>query len=104
MFSEGSATHELIELFFTDRDKFERKKSEASDSVAQYWSCVEPLVSSEFITVKLIEHPIVHPRLPYCGIVDCVGFMKDFGWVVLDWKTSQKRKKVSTSTFILKCI
>jgi len=104
MFHEGSKTHELLEYYFTDKPKFEQKMEEAIPPVKDYWSSVTKVLETELIKVKKIEHSFIHPRLPYCGIADCVGHIDGFGWCVLDWKTSQKRKKVTKIILKFQCL
>jgi hypothetical protein len=68
--------------------------SEAILPVKNYWKSIGNQLEAGLVKVEKIELPLIHPRLPYCGIVDCVGYIDGFGWCVIDWKTSQKRKKV----------
>jgi len=99
VFREGSKTHELIEHFFTDPEKYKSAIEKADENVLNFWHSVEDLAKSGKISVDKIEYPIAHPRLPYCGIVDAIGHIEGFGWAVIDWKTSQNRKSTLSQCY-----
>ncbi|GFQ67269.1 mitochondrial genome maintenance exonuclease 1 [Trichonephila clavata] len=90
----GQNLHTYINAYLGSIPKYEIKVEEA---IAGHWESLRnifPYISD----IKLLEERISHPFLCYKGIVDCFARYKG-KLVVIDWKTSKKKKLSISNTF-----
>ncbi|XP_013414050.1 mitochondrial genome maintenance exonuclease 1 isoform X1 [Lingula anatina] len=66
-------------------------------SITGYWDSVQKVLK-EITDVKAVECNVHHPYLQYGGVFDCIGRYRD-KLCVIDWKTSQKPKKLLDHTY-----
>ena len=98
MFREGSEVHKLIEYRFTDKSKYETTLGLADSSVINFHESIEIYMKNskyKILEVIDVEYPSRHPDREFWGIVDCIAYIDNLGWAVVDWKTSRKKKNVS---------
>jgi len=95
MLKHGTETHSLIEYFAKkNQDSFDKTYAAADKDVLAFWKSVEPVLKTGDVVIKESEYRIENEQLPYTGIADSIGYIPKFGWCIIDWKTSQKRKTV----------
>ena len=66
--------------------------------LANLCESVEPVLS-HLDRPLAIESHVVHPRLGYKGYLDCAAIYKKSHLVLIDWKTSERKKKRLADTF-----
>jgi len=93
LLKHGTETHSLIESFAkNNQDSFDKTYAAADEDVLAFWKSVEPALKNGDVVIKESEYRIENEQLPYTGIADSIGYIPKFGWCIIDWKTSQKRK------------
>ncbi|CBY11949.1 unnamed protein product [Oikopleura dioica] len=108
LLKHGTKTHSLIESFAKDEpEMFDKTYAAADEDVLAFWKSVEPVLKNGDVVIKESEYRIENAQLPYTGIADSIvtrlrkisslyvsksSYIPKFGWCIIDWKTSQKRK------------
>ncbi|WP_202925136.1 PD-(D/E)XK nuclease family protein [Myxacorys almedinensis] len=81
----GTGTHRQIQRYL------EGKEVACSETVLPYWESVLPVLSA-VEQVRLVEGLVVHDKLRYGGVVDCVASYEGVP-CVCEWKTADKPKR-----------
>lgn len=88
----GTATHSLCEAYL---------KGEPLDlsyePVIPYWESIQPTLS-EISHWDYLEQPVHHDKYRYAGTLDCYGTFRGIPNTLIDFKTSDKPKKVEYIT------
>ncbi|GBN22462.1 Mitochondrial genome maintenance exonuclease 1 [Araneus ventricosus] len=92
--SNGQTLHTCINNYLAN---VPRSEIEIEKAIAGHWESLKAIFPS-VSDIKLLEERITHPFLRYKGIVDCFARYKG-KLVVIDWKTSKKKKLSLSSTF-----
>ncbi|GFW99896.1 mitochondrial genome maintenance exonuclease 1 [Trichonephila clavipes] len=90
----GQNLHTCINAYLGSTPKPEIQVEEA---IAGHWESLRNIFT-HISDIKLLEERISHPFLCYKGIVDCFARYKG-KLVVIDWKTSKKKKLSISNTF-----
>jgi len=94
-FARGKAIHSWLEDFLlTATQPATRPKDEVTLRHIQSIGHILPSISD----VRVIESAAHHPKLDYCGIIDCVARIGDT-LCLIDWKTSEKVKPTIQSLY-----
>ena len=78
MFSDGHKVHSIIEDFYNEGRDFGLlggRLEESDQDIQDYLVSVMGILRNRpmKIHVEALEYPVKHPKLPYCGIIDCIG-------------------------------
>jgi genome maintenance exonuclease 1 len=88
----GTATHSLCEAYL---------KGEPLDltyePVIPYWESIKPVLS-EITYYDYLEQPVHNDKYRYAGTLDCYGTFRGIPNTLIDFKTSDKPKKVEYIT------
>ncbi|GFT24916.1 mitochondrial genome maintenance exonuclease 1 [Nephila pilipes] len=90
----GQNLHMCINTYLGSTPKPEINIEEA---ISGHWKSLRTILPN-INDIKLLEERIAHPFLCYKGIVDCFARYRG-KLVVIDWKTSKKKKPSVSSTF-----
>ncbi|KAF8796801.1 mitochondrial genome maintenance exonuclease 1-like [Argiope bruennichi] len=91
---KGQTLHTCINNYLAS---VPRSEVEIEKAIAGHWESLKGIFPS-INDIKLLEERITHPFLRYKGVVDCFARYKN-NLVVIDWKTSKKKKLTLSSTF-----
>lgn len=72
MLNNGKMLHSNIEAYLRGTPLNEIK---IADSISGHWSSVQNILPN-VENVQVLESCVVHPKLKYSGIVDCVAVFK----------------------------
>ncbi|CAL1283457.1 unnamed protein product [Larinioides sclopetarius] len=92
--SNGQTLHTCINNYLVN---VPRSEIEIEKAIASHWESLKAIFPS-VSDIKLLEEKITHPFLRYKGIIDCFARYKG-NLVVIEWKTSKKKKLSLSSTF-----
>jgi len=88
--SRGSALHAWLEQSLINPEKLTKHTHLADDITRRHIQSVSHILP-KVTGVRALESAIHHPRLNYCGIVDCVARLGKT-LCLIDWKTSERAK------------
>ncbi|XP_033220425.1 uncharacterized protein LOC117175025 [Belonocnema kinseyi] len=91
LFKDGHDLHSSIE------SRLLQKEYEIPERVKPAFKSVENVLK-EIQSVTALETHVVHPKLNYRGITDCVATYRD-ELCLIDWKKSDKRKDTISSVY-----
>ena len=98
-FARGKRLHSYVENTLLEKDVTPATDDEISLNHVQSMRHV----LGRFSRPLAIESHVVHPDLGYHGYLDCVAWFEGSGnrkgFVVVDWKTSEKKKRNLASTY-----
>jgi hypothetical protein len=95
----GHRLHSHVEHTLLAEDEGGKEEEEVDDDISRnHVKSIEPIIG-DFSKPYAIESRVVHPNLSYMGYLDCVALYKNRNLVLVDWKTSGKRKKSVRWTF-----
>jgi hypothetical protein len=81
----GTGTHRQIQRYL------QGEPVTCSDAVAPYWQSIYPVLQA-LEQVRLVEGMVLHDRLRYGGVVDCVAQYQGVP-CVCEWKTADRPKE-----------
>ncbi|PSN43329.1 hypothetical protein C0J52_14173 [Blattella germanica] len=93
LLERGSQFHCLIQNFLSGCSESELKL----DQVEGCWESVKTIIT-DVTDVKVLESHVVHSKLLYRGVIDCVASYKGRP-VLIEWKKSDKQKSEIEKTY-----